>query len=91
MVKQKKIPMRMCVACRQMKNKKDLIRVVKIDENTFEVDETGKKNGRGAYVCNNPESLAKCVKQKSFNKSFKQQVDLSVYNNIGGGEECNKQ
>ena len=47
----RKIPMRECIGCRQLKPKKDMLRVIKTQENTVEIDVTGKKNGRGAYVC----------------------------------------
>lgn len=70
--------LRMCVACRQMKDKRSLIRVVKDKEGNISIDETGKKNGRGAYVCKEPECFAKLKKQKSLNKAFKCNIDDEI-------------
>ncbi|MDD4291212.1 MAG: YlxR family protein [Clostridia bacterium] len=61
----KKVPMRMCMICRQMFDKRELVRLVKTDEGVF-VDTTGKRNGRGSYVCSNPECVKKCAKHKVF-------------------------
>lgn len=77
----KKIPMRMCVACKESKPKKELIRIVKFEEE-YSLDFTGKSNGRGAYICNNEECLNKLIKQKLLNKTFKQNVSNDVYENI---------
>lgn len=74
--------LRMCVACRQMKDKRSLIRVVKDKEGNISIDETGKKNGRGAYVCKEPECFAKLKKQKSLNKAFKCNIDENIINQI---------
>lgn len=71
--------LRMCVACRNMKDKKDLIRIVKDKEGNIFIDNTGKKNGRGAYICNDEECLKKLVKQKSLNKAFKTNVSEEIY------------
>ncbi len=73
---------RMCVVCREMKDKKDLLRIVKSKEGEISIDKTGKKNGRGAYICYNDECLTKLKKQKTFNKVFKMIVDESVYGQI---------
>ena len=79
----KVVPLRLCLACRTQKTKKEMIRVVKT-ENGYVVDPTGKLNGRGAYVCNNKECIEKCVKTHGFNKSFKGNVPDSVYSEIKG-------
>ena len=74
--------LRMCIACREMQDKKNLLRVVKDKENQISIDITGKKNGRGAYICKNEDCLNKCIKQKSFNKAFKTNVGDEVYHQI---------
>jgi len=77
----KKIPLRMCVVCRQSKPKKDLVRIVKTD-NGFVVDKTGKMNGRGTYICNHIDCLEKLSKQKLLNKVFKCNIDNTIYENL---------
>ena len=72
----------MCTACRQMQDKKNLLRVVKDKENNISIDFSGKKNGRGAYICKNEECLKKCIKQKSFNKAFQTNVDEKIYKEL---------
>jgi len=74
--------LRMCIACRQMQDKKDLLRVVKDKENNIFIDLSGKMNGRGAYICKDEQCLNKCIKQKSFNKAFKTNIDEVVYDSI---------
>ena len=76
--------LRMCIACREMKDKRELLRIVKDKEGNIFVDETGKKNGRGAYVCKNTECLEKLQKQKLLNKTFKTNIDNEVYEKIKG-------
>lgn len=71
--------MRMCVGCGEMKNKKELIRVIKTQDEEFLLDATGKKNGRGAYVCNHAECLAKAIKTKGLERSFKMSIPKEVY------------
>ncbi len=77
----KKTPMRMCIACKEMRPKKELLRIVKSGEE-IKLDKTGKANGRGAYVCNDKDCIAKLKKQKLINKVFSCQVDDSVYTAI---------
>ena len=77
----KKIPMRMCLACREMKPKKELIRIVKSQEGIF-LDVTGKKNGRGAYICNNLDCIKKCIKTRALNKAFSCEVEQSTYDKL---------
>ena len=78
---EKKIPMRTCIACRTVKPKQELIRVVKLGEE-ISLDKTGKKNGRGAYVCDSAECIAKLKKQKLLNKVFACTVEDSVCDKI---------
>lgn len=70
MAKPRKIPMRMCVGCREMKPKKELIRVVRSPEGEVSLDPTGKKSGRGAYVCYTPGCLRRALKQKQLDRSL---------------------
>lgn len=77
----KKVPMRTCIACKTAKPKKELIRVVKFNEQ-ISLDKTGKLNGRGAYVCNDEQCVLKLKKQKLLNKAFSCQVEESVYDKI---------
>lgn len=82
MVKVRKVPQRMCVGCQEMKPKKELIRIVRTPEETIEIDYTGKKNGRGAYICPNPECLKKAIKAKRLEKAFQQKIDPEVLNQL---------
>jgi len=75
----KKIPMRQCVGCREMRAKRELIRVIHTAENEVLVDTTGKKNGRGAYLCPNPECLDKAIKSKGLERSLKMAVPQEIY------------
>lgn len=77
----KKLPLRLCIACLKLKDKKELIRIVKNDEG-ISLDRTGKKNGRGAYICNDIECLKKAIKSKALNKAFKQSVDKDTYDKL---------
>ncbi len=79
MAKTKKIPLRMCVACRELKEKKSMLRVVKNSEGKIFIDFSSKAAGRGAYVCDNPECVKKLGKQKILNKVFSCAVDERVY------------
>ena len=76
---EKNVPLRMCLACRQMKDKRQLIRVVKSPDGSFSIDTTGKKNGRGAYLCNSAECVKKCMKSRLLNRSFKCEIPSEVY------------
>ena len=68
----KKVPMRMCVACREMKPKKELIRVVRTPEGEIVADETGRKNGRGAYLCRAEACFNKAVKTRALERALEQ-------------------
>ena len=85
MAKVKKIPMRMCIGCQEMKAKKELIRIVKTPENQIEIDLTGKQNGRGAYICHSEECFTKAVKAKRLEKAFAQRVPEEVLQNLKKG------
>lgn len=76
------MPVRMCVGCQEMKNKKEMIRVIKTPEGIFMLDATGKKNGRGAYVCPNKECLQFARKNKGLERSFKQAIPADVYESL---------
>ena len=75
----KKIPLRQCIGCGEMKGKKDMIRILKTAENEICLDVTGKKNGRGAYVCRSGECLQKARKSKGLERSFKMSIPNEVY------------
>jgi predicted RNA-binding protein YlxR (DUF448 family) len=77
-MKTRKIPMRMCVGCREMKEKKSLVRVVRTTEGEIRMDPTGKANGRGAYVCPDPACLEKAVRQKQLERALEARIDESV-------------
>ena len=71
--------MRKCVGCQEMKSKKEMIRVIRTSEGEFLLDATGRKNGRGAYLCPNSDCLAKAGKNKGLERSFKQAIPKEVY------------
>lgn len=78
----KKIPLRQCIGCGEMKNKKELLRILKTADNEIVLDTTGKMNGRGAYLCQNSECLKKAIKQKGLERSFKMSIDKAVYEKL---------
>lgn len=82
MNKNKKTPMRKCVGCQEMKNKKEMIRVIRTAENEFMLDATGKKNGRGAYICPRRDCLDRAVKSRGLERSFKQAIPEGVYESL---------
>ena len=82
MPKTKKIPMRMCIACREMKPKAELTRVVRSAEGEIKLDVTGKAPGRGAYVCGAETCLNKLMGKKLLNKAFSADVSAEVYNGV---------
>lgn len=81
-MKAKKIPVRMCVACREMKPKKEMLRVVRPKEGDVFIDLTGKAAGRGAYVCNDPACIRKLKKGRLLNKVFSAEIPAGVYEKI---------
>ena len=78
----KKIPQRKCVGCNEMKAKKELLRVIKTPEDNIELDVTGRKNGRGAYVCISKECLNKAIKNKGIERSLKMSVPQEVIDRL---------
>lgn len=81
-MKVKKIPQRMCTGCMEMKPKKELIRVVKSPENEVSVDLTGKKSGRGAYICKDKECLEKAFKTKRLSRNLDIAINEAIYNRL---------
>ena len=75
----KKIPLRQCVGCGEMKGKKEMLRVLKTPEGEICLDTTGKKNGRGAYICRQKECLQKARKNKGLERSFKMSISPESY------------
>jgi len=82
MQKVKKIPQRQCVGCREMKNKKELIRVVRSPEGEISLDFNGKKPGRGAYVCPSGECLKKARKSRALERAFDLAIPAEVYDQL---------
>ncbi|MDQ0164706.1 putative RNA-binding protein YlxR (DUF448 family) [Bacillus horti] len=81
-MKNKKIPLRKCIACQEMKEKKSLIRIVRTPESEIKLDPTGKASGRGAYVCTEVECLEKLQKNKALERSFKMKISNQVYDEL---------
>ena len=79
MQKVRKIPQRQCVGCRTMKDKKELIRIVKTPEGQIVADATGKKSGRGAYICPNPECLRRARKARALERAFDTAIPAEIY------------
>ena len=84
MMKTKKIPMRMCLGCGEMKPKRELIRVVKSKEGDISLDLTGKKSGRGAYICKSVECFEKARNARKFERSFSCMISEDIYNSMEG-------
>jgi len=78
----KKIPMRMCLGCGEMKPKKELIRVVKSPEGDISIDLSGKKNGRGAYICRSAECFRKARKARKFERAFACRISEEIYDSM---------
>lgn len=75
---QKKIPTRKCVGCGEMKDKKELVRVIKTPEGDIVLDTTGRANGRGAYICKSADCLRKALKNKGLERSLKAQIPEDI-------------
>ena len=91
MQKVRKIPQRQCVGCREMKDKKSLIRVVKSPEGVISLDFVGKKPGRGAYVCHDAACLKRARKSKALERAFELQIPDEVYDTLEqemGGQDA---
>ena len=78
----KKVPMRQCVGCGEMKSKKEMMRVLKTAEGHIVLDITGKQNGRGAYLCKAEECLKKARKNRGIERSFKMSIPAEVYDSL---------
>ena len=78
----KKVPLRQCIGCGEMKSKKEMIRILRTPEGEFTLDATGRKNGRGAYVCLSQECLEKAVKSRGLERSLKMAVPAEVYEDL---------
>ena len=83
MVKKKK-PERTCMACNEQKEKQELLRIVKSKDGIIEVDLTGKKSGRGAYICKNLECLEKLIKTKRLERNLEKEISPEIYESIRG-------
>ncbi|NFO12946.1 YlxR family protein [Clostridium botulinum] len=81
-MKVKKIPLRMCTGCMEMKSKKELIRIVKSPEGDISVDLTGKKSGRGAYICRDIECFEKAFKAKRLNRNLDSSISEQIYERL---------
>ena len=77
-------PQRTCMGCNTKKDKKDLIRIVKNKENQISIDRTGKKEGRGAYLCDEIQCLEKIIKSKRLEKIFEMKISEEIYENLRG-------
>jgi len=78
----KKIPMRQCIGCGEMKNKKELLRILKTAEGEVMMDVTGRKNGRGAYLCFSEECLRRAIRSKGLERSFQMRIPPEVYERL---------
>lgn len=78
----RKEPLRKCIGCGEMKSKKELIRILRTPEDTFLLDATGRKNGRGAYLCKNAGCLEKAIRQKGLERSFQAAIPCEVYESL---------
>ena len=81
---QKKVPMRMCVACREMQPKKNLLRIVRTPEGAIEIDRSGRMNGRGAYLCGRRECLEKAIKTRALERALDQKIDEEIIERLRG-------
>lgn len=82
MPKTKNVPMRMCVVCRKMTPKESLIRIVRTPNNEIVFGNDKHVEGRGAYVCTNPECIEKCIKKKTLNYVFKTEISADIYEKL---------
>ena len=80
----KKKPARRCMACNGQKDKNELLRIVRTPEKNIEIDLTGKKNGRGAYICKNEECLNKIIKSKRLESIFEIEINQKFYEDLRG-------
>ena len=78
----RKVPMRKCIGCQEMKNKREMLRVLHTPEDELIIDATGRKNGRGAYLCTNRACLDRAIKNKGLERSFKMRIPHEIYENL---------
>ena len=78
----RKVPVRQCIGCGEKKSKRDMIRILRTTEETIILDEAGRQNGRGAYLCGNPDCLKKAVKSKGLERALKTVIPHEVYENL---------
>lgn len=78
----KKIPMRQCIGCREMKSKKEMLRIIRTPSEDIVLDTTGRQNGRGAYICRNSACLQKAVKNRGLERSLKIRIPDTVYEQL---------
>ncbi len=81
-MKAKKIPTRMCTGCGQMKAKSELVRIVRSPEGEISLDLTGRKNGRGSYICKSADCFDKAIKKKAFERAFGVRLSEELANSI---------
>ena len=81
-MKTRKIPMRMCVGCREMKEKRSLLRIVKSPEGVISFDRVGKAPGRGAYICKSKECLDKAVRQRQLERALETKIEQTVFSQL---------
>lgn len=82
MIKNAKIPIRTCIGCQNKKPKRELIRIIRTPEGNYEIDTTGKKSGRGAYLCYNIKCLDVALREKRLNRSFKKDIPAPIINEL---------
>ncbi|MHC2995706.1 MAG: YlxR family protein [Candidatus Atribacteria bacterium] len=82
MIKNTKIPIRTCIGCQNKKPKKEMVRLIRTPEGNYEIDTTGKKSGRGAYLCYNIECLDIALREKRLNRSFKKDIPAQIINEL---------
>jgi len=82
MIKKLRVPLRTCIGCQCKKPKKELIRIIRTPEGKIEIDKTGKKSGRGAYLCGNVECLDTALRKNHLNRSLKQDITLQMLDEL---------
>lgn len=78
----RKVPMRQCIGCGEMKNKREMMRILRDTEGEIVLDTTGRKNGRGAYLCRSSECYEKAVRSRGLERSLKMEIPTEVYENL---------
>ncbi len=82
-MKVKRIPLRMCTCCKEMKPKSEMLRIVRTPEGEYKLDTVGKLAGRGAYICDDPKCIELCIRKKMLNKVFSADIPVEIYEYIG--------